>query len=145
MVSSSKNNMHPSNCVTEASIVSARVSAYIDGPNLFHAGESIGVRIDYRKLKSLIESNRVLVDLNFYDTTENTPAERSFFNKIRVFGYNMKLFRLHRYGSQIPEEKMINTQIVADSLVDGLLNNKFDVTFLGPVIRTFCRLSNIYC
>ena len=71
------------------------------------------------------------MDLNFYNTTENTPAERSFFNKIRGFGYNLKLFRLHRYGSQTPEEKKIDTQIVADSIVDGLINNKFDVAVFG--------------
>lgn len=62
--------------------ISARVSAYIDGPNLFHAGESIGVRIDFQKIKSLIEAGRIMVDLNFYDTTEETPAEKSFFAKI---------------------------------------------------------------
>ena len=58
--------------LVEATIFSsARVSAYIDGANLFQAGESIGLRIDYQKLKSLIEQNRVLVDLNYYDTTES--------------------------------------------------------------------------
>lgn len=107
------------------------MSAYIDGSNLFHAGESIGVRIDYQKLKSLIKLNRVLVDLNYYDTTENKLSERSFFNKIQGFGYNLKIVLLHRYGSQPPQEKKIDTQIVADSLVDGLVDNKFDVAVFG--------------
>jgi len=115
----------------EATIIPLKVSAYIDGANLFHTGESIGVRIDYEKLKSLIKLKRVLVDLNFYDTTENTCAERSFFAKIQSFGYTVKTVRLHRYGFQPPEEKKIDTQIVADSLVDGLVNNRFDVAVFG--------------
>lgn len=110
-----------------AAIIPLKVSAYIDGANLFHAGESIGVRIDYKKLKSLIEQKGFLVDLNYYDTTENKPQERSFFKKIQSLGYTVKTVRLHRYGSQPPEEKMIDTQIVADSLIDGLVENKFDI------------------
>lgn len=39
--------------------------------------------------------------------------------------------RLHRYGSEIPKEKGIDTQIVADSLVDGLVDKKFDVAVFG--------------
>ena len=117
--------------LVEATIFSsARVSAYIDGANLFHAGESIGLRIDYQKLKSLIEQNRVLVDLNYYDTTENKPSEKAFFSKLRSFGYNLKLVRLHRYGSKPPQEKKIDTQIVADSLVDAF-NGKFDFAVFG--------------
>lgn len=107
------------------------MSAYIDGANLFHAGETIDLRIDYAKLKSLIVQGRILIDLKFYDTTANTPAETNFFAKIRSFGYQVKTVSLHFYGSQIPEEKKIDTQIVADSLVDGLVNNRFDVAVFG--------------
>lgn len=117
--------------IKEAVIVSLKVSAYIDGANLFHAGESIKLRIDYVKLKSLIEHGRILTDLKFYDTTQNTPAETSFFAKVRGFGYQVKTVFLHSYGSQIPEEKKIDTQIVADSLVDGLVNNRFDIAVFG--------------
>lgn len=107
------------------------MSAYIDGANLFHGGENLGVRLDYQKLKSLIAQNRALVDLNFYDATKNTEAERSFFRKIQGFGYSLKLFRLHVYGSQTPHEKRIDTQIVADSLVDGLVKDRFDIAVFG--------------
>ncbi len=107
------------------------MNAYIDAANLFHAGESIGATIDYLKLKSLIMQNRVLVDLNFYDMTDNSPSNRSFFSKIQGFGYNLKTFRLRGYGAQPAQEKKIDSQIVADSLVDGLLDNKFDVAVFG--------------
>jgi len=70
---------------------------------------------------------RTVVDLKFYDTTENKPAEVSFFKRIRQLGYTLKTVKLHRYGFSTPEEKKIDTQIVADSLVDGLVNNKFDI------------------
>jgi len=108
---------------------SVKVSGYIDGANLFHAAESIGLRIDYSKLKSMIEQKRVLVDLNYYDMSENRPSERAFFQKLQGFGYNLKIVPLRRYGSQ-PVEKKIDTQIVADSLVDAF-NRKFDVAVFG--------------
>jgi hypothetical protein len=95
--------------------MSLRVSAYVDGANLFHAGEDIGIRIDYAKLKPIIISGRALVDLKYYDCTENTPAETRFFAKIGSIGYTLKIVQLHRYGSTSPEEKKIDTQIVADS------------------------------
>jgi uncharacterized LabA/DUF88 family protein len=107
------------------------VSAYIDGSNLFHAGEKIGIRVDYAKLKPFIISSRTLIDLNFYDTTENKPAEVKFFARIHGLGYTLRIVKLHRYGCQTPEEKRIDTQIVADSLVDGLVNNKFDVALFA--------------
>jgi uncharacterized LabA/DUF88 family protein len=103
------------------------VSAYIDGANLFHSGESIGVRIDFLKLKSIIKANRLLVDLNYYNSTRGSPAETSFFNAIERLGYNVKLIKLHQYGSSVPQEKRIDTQIVADALVDGLVDDKFDI------------------
>jgi len=106
-----------------------KVSGYIDGANLFHAGEDIGLRIDYSKLKSMIEQKRVLVDLNYYDMSEDRPSERAFFMKLQGFGYNLKIVPLRRYGSQ-PVEKKIDTQIVADSLVDAF-NRKFDVAVFG--------------
>jgi len=111
--------------------ISVRVSAYIDGANLFHAGDSIGIRIDYAKLKSLIVTGRKVVDLNFYDATENTPAENHFFARIQTFGYTLKLVKLRRYGPLTPKEKKTDTQIVADSLVEGLVKNAFDVGVFG--------------
>jgi len=103
------------------------VSAYIDGANLFHSGESIGIRIDYQKLKSKIKSDRTLVDLNYYNSIKGKPGEMSFFDVIEGFGYVLKLIQLHQYGSSTPQEKMVDTQIVADALVDGLVDNKYDV------------------
>lgn len=90
----------------------------------------IGERIDFQKLKSFVESKRILVDLNFYNATRNTPAQISFHNKIQSFGYNLKIFRLHQYSSGA-KEKRIDTQIVADSLVDGLVDNKYDIAVFG--------------
>lgn len=110
--------------------MSVKVSAYIDGANLFHGGEMIGKRIDFQKLKATIETNRTLVDLNFYNSSRNTQAERSFHDKIRSFGYTLKIFRLHQYSGK-PQEKKIDTQIVADSLVDGLVDDKFDIAIFG--------------
>jgi len=114
----------------EASIFSlVKVSGYIDGANLFHAGESLGLRIDYLKLKPIIEQKRVLIDLNYYDMSENKPSEKAFLKKLQSFGYNLKIVPLRRYGSQTIEKK-IDTQIVADSLVDAF-NKKFDVAVFG--------------
>lgn len=103
-----------------------RCCVYIDGPNLFHAGESIGVRIDYSKFKEVIIGKRDLTGLTFYNTFESKPGEVNFHSKIQSLGYKLKLVRLHRYGSERPEEKVINCQIVADSLVDAF-EDRFDV------------------
>jgi len=92
---------------------------YVDGANLFHSAETLGVRIDYKKLKEILEKDKTVITLNYYDTCEGNRAEEAFFSNLRSFGYNTKLVRLHKYGPQKPEEKMIDTQIVADSLVDG--------------------------
>jgi uncharacterized LabA/DUF88 family protein len=43
----------------------------------------------------------------------------------------MKTVILHCYDPQPPEEKKIDTQIVADSLIDGLVKNRFDVAVFG--------------
>lgn len=99
--------------------------AYIDGSNLFHAGEAEGIRIDFLKFKKIIVGNRTLKNLNYYDSTEKERGETSFHKKLLSFGYNLKLFQLYRYGTEIPEEKMVDTQIVADSLVDAF-QKKFD-------------------
>jgi uncharacterized LabA/DUF88 family protein len=107
------------------------VSAYVDGSNIFHSGDKIRMRVDYAKLIPFIVSSRTLIDLNFYDTTENKPAEVKFFAHIQSLGYTLKIVKLHRYDHQTPEEKRIDTQIVADSLVDGLVNNKFDVALFA--------------
>ena len=85
--------------------MATRVSVYIDGANLFHGSEMIGIRVDYQKLKRIIESNRILVDLDFYNCEGNTLGERNFHNKLASFGYNLKIFRLHQYGGKSFEKK----------------------------------------
>jgi len=104
-----------------------RVSVYIDAANLFHGGNFIEVRIDYEKFKPLILNNRTLVDLNFYDCTQNLPQQTKFFQQISNFGYNLKLTRIHIYNGSVPEEKKIDTQIVADSIMDAFVYKKIDV------------------
>lgn len=99
-----------------------RVSIYIDAANLFHAGNTIGERVDYRKLKQYVEADRLLVDLNFYNASTNRPGEINFHNRIRNLGYNLKLVRLREYGCQ-RQEKKIDTQIVADSLISSLYSS----------------------
>jgi hypothetical protein len=86
-------------------MASQRLSAYIDAANLFHGGNFIDVRIDYEKFKPIILNNRTLVDLNFYDCTQNLPQQTKFFQKISNFGYNLKLTRIHIYNGSAPEEK----------------------------------------
>jgi uncharacterized LabA/DUF88 family protein len=104
----------------------AKLSAYIDAANLFHGGNSIGIRIDYEKFKPIILGDRVPIDLNFYDCTRNLPQEIKFFSRISGFGYNLKLIRIHVYNGSTPEEKKIDTSIVADSIMDALVYKKID-------------------
>lgn len=107
-----------------------RVSAYIDGANLFHAGNDIEFRIDYLKFKYIITENRIKVDLNFYDCWKGLLGEGDFFSKLASFGYCLKLVRLRQYGTEQPHEKKIDTQIVADSLYDACYD-KFDIAVFG--------------
>jgi uncharacterized LabA/DUF88 family protein len=104
-----------------------KVSAYIDGANMYHGSHELGIKVDYAKLKTLIVNGRSPVDLNFYEGTKNTPAEIAFFENIKALGYNLKINKLHTYGNESSKEKKIDTQIVADSLVDGLVHKKMDI------------------
>jgi len=103
--------------------MSERISVYIDGPNLFHCGESEGCRLDYiNRFKRFIIKNRDLVDLNFYNSRGRTYGGYRFHEKLGCAGYNVKLFQLGRG----PEEKRVDTQLVADSIYDACVD-KYDI------------------
>jgi len=72
--------------------MTTRVSVYIDGANLFHGSEMIGVRIDFQKLKNIIKSDRILVDLKFYNCVGTNLGTINFHKKLESFGYNLKFF-----------------------------------------------------
>ena len=104
----------------------AKMSAYIDVANLLHGGNAVNIRIDYAKFKPILVGTRAPVDLNFYDCTQNLPKQNQFFDRMRDLGYNVKLTRIHSYNGAQLEEKKIDTRIVADSIVDGLVEKKID-------------------
>jgi len=106
---------------------STRISVYIDGPNLFHCGESEGCRLDYiNGFKRFVIQNRELVDLNFYNSKGISPGATAFYRKLRSAGYNLKLFKLGGDFRGEPEEKRVDTQLVADSIYDACMD-KYDI------------------
>lgn len=107
-----------------------KLSVYIDAANLLHGGNSINVKIDYVKLRPILVGERTPIDLNFYDCTKNLPEQNKFFEKISSLGYNVKLTRIHTYNGNSTEEKKIDTRIVADSIMDGLVYKKIDVAVI---------------
>ena len=98
---------------------------YVDGANLFRSGEEEGIRIDYQKFKVFLMKRGNLRALNYYEAYCNDSKDK-FFEILQSFGYNLKTVLVHKYGNEPPKEKIIDTQIVADSLWDAF-NNKFDI------------------
>lgn len=104
-----------------------RISIYIDGPNLFYCGDSERCRLDYiDKFKRFVIQNRKLVDLNFYNSIGTNPGAYRFHKILKSAGYNLKLFKLGRDYTGKPEEKRVDTQLVADSIYDAFIN-KYDI------------------
>ena len=99
---------------------------YIDGANLNQGCKLENIRMDYSKLKTFLHKNRKISALYYYDTTLNLPQQIRFYNKLAQFGYTLKLTKVKKYGNSPVEQKLVNTQIVADSLWEGF-HNKYDV------------------
>lgn len=107
-----------------------KVSVYIDGPNIFHCGEAEGCRIDYtKKFLPFLVKGRKLVDNYFYNSYMGDPGSNRFYNHLRKAGYKLKLFKVKHRPPLPPEEKRVDTQLVADAIVDGF-NSKYDTAII---------------
>ena len=107
-----------------------RVSVYIDGSNLFHCGNAEGYRIDYtRKFLPFLLQGRTLINSYFYNGRMKGKGGRSFIRRLISAGYIVKEFNVKHIPPNPPEEKRIDTQLVADSIVDGF-SKKYDTAII---------------
>ena len=104
-----------------------QVSAYIDAANLSRGADTLGIKVDYQKLRTLIIGDRLPIAFYFYDCTQNKPGESKYFEKIKSFGYNLKLTKIHTYNGQELKQKKTDTQMVADSIIDGIVIKRMDI------------------
>lgn len=101
----------------------------MDSPNLFHCGEHEGCRIDYvNKFVPFLLKGRTLIDTFYINSKGSSPGERAFLRKVATGGYKMKLFPHRNTGGRL-EEKRVDTQLVADAIVNGF-NDRYDTAVI---------------
>jgi uncharacterized LabA/DUF88 family protein len=105
-----------------------RLCIFIDGGNVFHAADSLKIRVDFAKLVTELTGDRVLTGTFYYDATTDTPAQIRFFDKLRHFGYTVKTRPLRQYQGT-PFEKGIDVMLVTDMLIYAH-NNLYDTALL---------------
>jgi len=68
-----------------------RIMIYIDGSNLFHSANDIGVRIDYESLKDILTAERKLIRPYIFVSVKvpPEPKQTNFYNKLRYIGYEV--------------------------------------------------------
>ena len=82
-----------------------RVSIFIDGNNLYHSLNKLGVKeIDFEELIKILLKGDKLVEVFYYNASLDIKTneqkywkQQKFFNKLRNFGFNVKLGRLRKH------------------------------------------------
>ncbi len=112
-----------------------RVMIFVDGSNLFHACEDLGVRIDYGKLKDLLTNakpDRRLIRAHFYGSTPKAkrPEQEAFYKKLQYMGWEVKIYPLRESGAEGRlKEKEVDISLVTDMLLYGH-RDLYDVAIL---------------
>ncbi len=68
-----------------------KIMIFIDGSNLFHSANDIGIKIDYEKLKEILTSERKLIRPYIFVSVKEPPVQKqtNFYNKLRYIGYEV--------------------------------------------------------
>jgi uncharacterized LabA/DUF88 family protein len=93
-----------------------KVCIFIDGGNIFHAANSLNIRVDFAKLIRELIGSRHLVQAFYYGATPNTPDQNRFFSKLHHLGIEVKTLPLRQYNAT-PFEKGIDVMLVTDMLL----------------------------
>ena len=126
------------NSVIEKRYINERVAIFIDGSNMFHACNSLKVRIDYKRLIQFLRRDRWLLRTYFYTgvPSGNLPKEiyeefkkqRGFLNELSNLGLKVKTIPLKK----TPEgyiEKGIDILIATD-MISLAFRDAYDTAIL---------------
>jgi uncharacterized LabA/DUF88 family protein len=105
-----------------------RLCIFIDAGNVFHAADSLKIRVDFAKLVPELTGDRTLIKPYYYSATTNTPAQQRFFDKLTHLGFTVKTLPLRQYEGT-PFEKGIDIMLATDMLMLAH-NNTYDTTLL---------------
>jgi uncharacterized LabA/DUF88 family protein len=105
-----------------------KVCIFIDGGNIFHAANSLNIRVDFAKLIRELTGSRHLVQAYYYGATPNTPDQNRFFSKLHHLGIEVKTLPLRQYHDT-PFEKGIDVMLVTDMLLFAH-QNRYDTALL---------------
>lgn len=124
--------------LVEKRFINERVAIFIDGSNMFHACNTLKIRIDYRKLIQFLTKDRWLLRTYFYTgvPSGNLPKEiyeefkkqRGFLNELSNIGLKVKTIPLKK----TPEgyiEKGIDILIATD-MISLAFRNAYDTAIL---------------
>lgn len=126
---------------------------FVDGANIDRSAEELGFRVDYNKLKQLLESmysNCQLIRPYYYTADDKNPSRKKFFDKLESFGYDIRTQEIEqRQGRQI--QKGVDIQLAVEMLDFGF-HNRYDIVILCsgdqdflPVVKTIKNLGKIVC
>jgi uncharacterized LabA/DUF88 family protein len=112
-----------------------RISIFIDGGNIFHAANTLNIRVDFAKLIRALTGKRHLVQAYYYGATPNTPEQNRFFSKLHHLGIEVKTLPLRQYHGT-PFEKGIDVMLVTDMLLYAH-QNRYDTALLASGDKDF--------
>jgi uncharacterized LabA/DUF88 family protein len=105
-----------------------KVCIFIDGGNIFHAADTLNIRVDFAKLIRELVGPRDLVQAYYYGATPNTPDQNRFFSKLHHLGIEVKTRPLRQYQGTI-FEKGIDVMLVTDMLLFAH-QNRYDTALI---------------
>ena len=111
--------------------IKGRVYVFIDAANIFYSQQTLGWRIDYRKLKKYFENECELEGLYFYTgKIGEHDKQMKFLQRMREYGYNVtsKEVKLIKVAQDTYERK---GDLDAELIIDTLKNiSNFDTCIL---------------
>jgi uncharacterized LabA/DUF88 family protein len=105
-----------------------RLCIFIDAGNVFHAADSLKIRVDFATLITELTGDRELVRAYYYGASANTAAQQRFFDKLGHLGFEVKSLPLRQYQGT-PFEKGIDVMLVTDMLTLAH-NDAYDIALL---------------
>lgn len=105
-----------------------RLCIFIDAGNVFHAADSLKIRVDFAQLVTELTGDRKLIRPYYYGASANTAAQQRFFDKLRHLGFEVKTLPLRQYQGT-PFEKGIDVMLVTDMLTFAH-HDTYDVALL---------------
>jgi len=107
---------------------------FIDGSNMFHGQKKLNFRMDYEKIRDVLQKNRFIIRFHYYEgyPLPLLPKKESFYSKLRHLGMTVKTRPLRKrpykcekceYEKDISYEKGIDASLTTDLLWHAFQKN----------------------